>query len=122
MLKEQATADERYEDAQRLKSQVESLYPLGAEIEALEAKKRRATLEEDYQLAHILKTDIEELRAQVASYRVNLREHRMQLSLPSNHHAGLAFASPVGPQPPRRDGSNDVSDWRSVTSQREHRR
>ena len=67
-----------------IKEQLTCLLPLGTQIRDLELRKKQATLEEDFQLAHMLKVEIEELRAKAASIRFGLGgAGAMQLCLPN---------------------------------------
>lgn len=69
-MKEHAVQQEDYALARRLKETIDTLYPLGLQIQQIQARKRVAMLDEDFQLAGILKEEEEEMRMRVMSIRV----------------------------------------------------
>lgn len=60
--KDAAVLNEDYDEAKRLKSQIEKLKAIGQHIASLEAKKRAAVDCEDYDAAKLLKSEILKLR------------------------------------------------------------
>eukprot|EP00798_Chlamydomonas_sp_ICE-L_P023111 gene23111-30312_t len=61
-VKDHAVANEKYEEAKRLKAVIERLRVVGQKIAQLEARKRSAVEREDYDGAKLIKDDIDRLR------------------------------------------------------------
>eukprot|EP00923_Selenidium_pygospionis_P036638 GHVN01064246.1.p1 GENE.GHVN01064246.1~~GHVN01064246.1.p1 ORF type:complete len:979 (-),score=249.87 GHVN01064246.1:175-3111(-) len=60
--KQQAVFNEDYEEAKRLKHEIESLVSIGEQLAKLEEAKRRAVAREDYDTAKKLKQEVERLK------------------------------------------------------------
>ncbi|KAL8020201.1 putative UVR domain, armadillo-like helical, TOG domain-containing protein [Plasmopara halstedii] len=67
VAKDQAVANEDYDQAKRLKQTEEQLKSIGLQLARLEAKKREAVANEDYDLAKKVKHEISMLEASVTS-------------------------------------------------------
>jgi hypothetical protein len=57
------TAAEQYDEAKRLKTAIDNLKQIGAQLQKLEKAKQQAVSEEDYDRAKSLKEEIDRLRA-----------------------------------------------------------
>jgi centrosomal protein CEP104 len=62
--KELAVSEERFGLAATLKQRIDILIPIAQHLRTLEMRKNAATMEEDYQMANLLKAEIGELRSQ----------------------------------------------------------
>ena len=65
-IKDKAVAQERFDDAKRIKESIDRLRVCGIQMQQLEERKRMATMNEDYDAAKIIKLEIDKIRQ--ASY------------------------------------------------------
>lgn len=109
VAKDQAVAQEDYDQAKRLKQMEEQLKSIGLQLTRLEAQKREAVANEDYDLAKQIKDEINMLEASVGS-----NESMPILPLPFSASTGSSVSAPGGFRGPGHSPSH--SPYQSGTS------
>ncbi len=61
-IKEKAVQQERFDDAKKIKENIERMRGFGVHINQLEERKRMATMNEDYDAAKMIKIEIDKVR------------------------------------------------------------
>ena len=61
-IKEKAVAQEQFDDAKKIKENIERMRGFGLHMMQLEERKRMATMSEDYDAAKIIKVEIDKVR------------------------------------------------------------
>lgn len=62
-VKEKAVQQERFDDAKKIKENIDRMRQFAIHINQLEERKRMATINEDYDAAKIIKVEIDRVRA-----------------------------------------------------------